>query len=487
MEYFVSYFKALKFARSSEKQTSQDQQRLFNEAETIIHPANQQLTSDTVESIEIKSHKRKRGGRKPFPKEIPREEVIHDLTDAEKICSCGETREKIDELITEKLDIVPAKITIIKHICLKYSCKKCLAAKQIKNAFKTAENPAEILPKSNASAGLFAHILTNKFCDHLPYYRQENIFARHGIDISRANMSAWQIQFYEQYDRLQKLFYEDIFKSPVLLADETTLQVLQEKDRKDTQKSYMYALAGKFNDREMRVFSYRSTRSANFLSEYLENFGGILHTDGFTSYDALCRDAKIPHAGCWAHTRRKFRDYNKHSPGGDDFSKHILKLIQQLYRYESTSCEQKISLSDLRENRQKVSRAIVENIFTLLEQKQRSVVPESNLGKAIGYALNQREKLKMFLEFPQLTLDTDAVENAIRPFVLGRKNWLFSGSPRGADSSALVYSLIETAKANKIEPYFYLRHLFKKLPLCNSEDEMRELLPHRIDPAAFKT
>jgi len=455
---------------------------LFDEAEVNSEDSPDPSTKNRAVT-QVKAHSRKKAGRKPFPKEIPREEFVHDLSDAEKICSCGQAMEKCGEEVKEKLDIIPAKLTVERHIRPKYCCKHCLNSAGAENAFRIAENPPEILPKSIATAGLLAHVLTNKFCDHLPYHRQESIFERHGMDISRANMCNWQIQFYEQYDRLEKFFCEDIFQSPVLLADETPLQVMKEPGRSDTQKSYMFAFAGRYNDREIRLFMYRPTRSAGFLSEYVQNYSGILQTDGFKSYDSLSAASNIIHAGCWAHARREFVKHQKHAKRDGQFSGQILQLIQKLYRFESQWGERKTSLPDLKKLREDYSRPVADEIFQLIEQKQSSIPPGTDLGKALTYAVNQKEKLLLFLKFPQLTLDTNIVENAIRPFVIGRKNWMFSGSPRGADSSALIYSLIETAKANGVEPYFYLRYLFEKLPFCQTDDEIRSLLPHRIAPA----
>ena len=476
LRYLVLYFKSLKFAPQSEKSPGQTE-RLFDEAEF--------RDGEKEEFTEIKTHRRRRGGRKPYPKEIPREEILHDIPEAEKICACGDTRERIGEETTEKLDIIPAKITVIRHIRLKYCCKKCLNAKNMADAFRIADNLPEILPKSMATAGLFAHVLTNKFCDHLPYHRQEKIFQRHGIDISRANLSNWQIQFYERFDRLENLLWEDLLESPVILADETPLQVLREKKRRDTQKSYMFAFAtgeSAQTTERIRLFQYRETRSASFLADRLRNYAGVLATDGYKSYDALCRDGNIVHSACWAHVRRKFVEILKISKR-ESFANEIVDQIKKLYAVEALCRENGDPPEAVLIHRVKHSASVVDAIFDQLKAKQGEVPPSLPLGQAIAHALGQEPKLRIFLSNGAVPIDTNAVENAIRPFVVGRKNWLFSGSPRGADSSALIYSLIETAKANGIEPYFYLRYLFEKLPLCQSEEEMRSLLPHRIDPA----
>ena len=476
LRYLVSYFKSLKFAPQSEKSPGQTE-RLFDEAE-FSDGKKEKFT-------EIKTHRRRRGGRNPYPKEIPRKDIPHDIPDAEKICACGDTREKIGEEVTEKLDIIPAKITVIRHIRLKYCCKRCLNAKNLTDAFRIADSPPEILPKSMATAGLFAHVLTNKFCDHLPYHRQEKIFQRHGIDISRANLSNWQIQFYERFDRLENLLWADLLASPVILADETPLQVLREKHRRDTQKSYMFVFAtgeSAQTTEKIRLFQYRETRSASFLTDRLRNYAGVLATDGYKSYDAVCRDEQIIHSACWAHARRKFADILKISKR-DSFANDIVEQIKKLYAVEALCRENGDPPDKVLTLRQKQSEPVVDAIFAGLKAKQGEVPPSLPLGQAIAYALGQEPKLRIFLSNGAVPIDTNAVENAIRPFVVGRKNWLFSGSSRGADSSALIYSLIETAKANGIEPYFYLRYLFEKLPLCQSQEEMRSLLPHRIDPA----
>jgi transposase len=232
------------------------------------------------------------------------------------------------------------------------------------------------------------------------------------------------------------------------------------------------------------LFQYRETRSAPFLADRLRNYAGVLATDGYKSYDALCRDEQIIHSACWAHTRRKFADILKISKR-DSFANEIVEKIKKLYAVEAVCRENGDPPDKVLTHRQKHSASVVDTIFERMKGKQREVPPSLLLGQAIAYAIGQEAKLRLFLSNGAAPIDTNAVENAIRPFVVGRKNWLFSGSPRGADSSALIYSLIETAKANGIEPYFYLRYLFEKLPLSQSEVEMRSLLPHRIDPTVF--
>ena len=469
LRYLVLYFKSLKFAPQSEKSPGQTE-RLFDEAEF--------RDGEKEEFTEIKTHRRRRGGRKPYPKEIPREEILHDIPEAEKICACGDTRERIGEETTEKLDIIPAKITVIRHIRPKYCCKRCLSAKNMANAFRIAENPPEILPKSMATAGLFAHVLTNKFCDHLPYHRQEKIFQRHGIDISRANLSNWQIQFYERFDRLENLLWADLLASPVILSDETPLQVLREKHRRDTQKSYMFVFAtgeSAQTTEKIRLFQYRETRSASFLTDRLRNYAGVLATDGYKSYDALCRDGNIMHSACWAHVRRKFYDIQVHQPS--PIAEQALERIGRLYAIESEirgrSAEERRSVRRTRAGPELAAlRDWLHATLTTLSKK-------SELASAIRYALSRWPALLRYRDDGRLEIDNNAAERSIRPIALGRKNWLFAGSDDGGERAAAIYSLLGTAQLNGLNIEAYLKLLLDRLP-DHPVNRVEELLPWAV-------
>jgi len=292
-----------------------------------------------------------------------------------------------------------------KHIRPKYTCKGCRNGKKsfdgstaLTNHFKIAPMPPEILPKSIATPGLFAHVLTNKFCDHLPYYRQEKIFQRYGIDISRANLSNWQIQFYEQYDRLEEFFWQDLLAEKVILADETPLQVLNEKDRTNTQKSWMFAFAtdGSAQTTEkIRFFQYRETRSAGFLAERLRSYAGTLASDGYKSYDTLCKDLRLDHSACWAHTRRKFVEVMK-LVKGESFAAQIVEEIRKLYAIEARSREKEYPRDKIRETRQEYSVRIVDRIFAALRTKRDQIPERQPLGEAIRYALGQKQSCVCF-------------------------------------------------------------------------------------------
>jgi transposase len=408
-------------------------------------------------------------------------EVVHDLCEEDKKCACGTALTKIGEEVSEKLDIIPAKVQVLKHIRYKYACKNCegTESEEEGGAVKTAPMPPQIIPQGIVTPGLLSFVLTSKFCDALPFYRQEKIFERIGAEISRATMCNWAMLAAERMDRLLELLWENIAKSPHLGVDETTVQVLQEPGRKNTTKSYMWVFRGGTRDHPVIIFRYSPTRSSEVIKKNLKNYKGYLQSDGYTGYDVFGRRDGIIHAGCWAHVRRKFVEAAKITKEG--LAHSVIDLIRKLYKVEEKAREDNLSPEETLLLRQKDSLHVMESIKKVLDREVHHVAPKSPLGKAIRYTLDDWKKLVVYLLNGIVPIDTTLVETAIRPFVVGRKNWLFSGSPRGAEASAAIYSIIETAKANGLEPYAYLRHLFEKLPLAKSDDEIRCLLPNHTD------
>jgi len=272
-----------------------------------------------------------------------------------------------------------------------------------------------------------------------------------------------------------------IREGPIVNIDETTVQVLQEPGRADTQKSYMWVFRGGNPERPVLRYQYHPTRAGSVPLSYLAGFKGYVQTDGYNGYDALGRKPGIVMVGCWAHARRKFHDVlqaaapqvAKRRLAAED----AIEFIRQLYRIEKEARVKELSVPALYELRQQQAQSVLKEFKNWLEEKAPLTPPGGLLGKAIGYTLNQWSRLIVYLQDGRLRPDNNLVENAIRPFVVGRKNWLFSGHPRGAAASAFLYSLIETAKANGLKPYLYMRHLFDQLPLAKTEEDYRSLLP----------
>ncbi len=442
----------------------------------------EQLPEDTSENdkITVPAHTRRKRGRKPLPDDLPRIEVIHDIPEKDKTCACGCTLTCCGEEVSEKLDIVPAQIRVIRHIRPQYACKSCEGVKDSGKTVKIAPPPAQIIPKGIVTAGLLAHILVAKFCDALPFYRQEKQFIRLGIDIPRQSMSNWAMKASEACQDMFKLLLKDIRGGPLINIDETPVQVLNEPGRSAKQKSYMWLFRGGIPEKPVIIFKYYPTRSGDVPKLFLDDYQGVVQTDGYKGYDFLDNRIGILHVACWAHARRKFMDAKKGNgskkPGSAD---KALAMIRLLYALEKKARTDGLSSDEIYKMRQQYAKPIVVKFKRWLNKKKDATPPKNLLGKAVNYCLNQWHRLENYLNDGNAGIDNNVAENAIRPFVLGRKNWLFSGTPKGAHASAMLFSLIETAKANKLEPYKYLRYLFEKLPVTGKEN-LRNLLPTNL-------
>lgn len=484
----VRLLKSKIYGRKSEKNVAIDtgQALLFNEAEEFSLP-----DKDEREEIEIPAHKRKKRGRRPLPDDLPRVDVIHDLSEEEKVCACGCEKSRIGEDVSEQLDMIPAKIQVIRNIRYKYVCKNCEGVEADEPAVKIAPLPPRILPKSIATPGLLSHILTSKFVDALPFYRQEKQFARLGVDISRSNMCSWAIKVAEQCEPLLELINKEIRSGPLINIDETTVQVMKEPGRSNTTKSYMWIFRGGDPDRPSLIYQYHPTRSGDAASDFLDGFKGYVQTDAYSGYDFIDHNPDIIHLGCWAHARRNFVDAIKASgkhqsaKGKISLAEEALRYIQQIYAIEKNARVRELSYEDIYKERQEKAKPVLDEFEKWLNINYDRTPPKGLLGKAISYTLKQWNRLVGYLEDGILKPDNNIAENAIRPFVVGRKNWLFSGNPTGAKASATLYGLIESAKANNLEPYRYLRFLFEKLPFSHSEDDYKSLLPNRIDQSVL--
>ncbi len=468
------------FAPKSEKQPAVPSSQLC----LFDMPENPPAESDEdAREVVIPEHTRRKKGRKELPDELPRIEIVHDLAEEEKVCACGCRLSRIGEDVSEKLDIVPAKVRVIRHVRPKYACKNCEGVEDEGGAVKIAPPPAQIIPKGLATAGLLAYVLTAKFCDALPFYRQEKQFIRLGIDIGRQTMCNWAMKAAEACQPVLDLLHDDIRVGPLINADETTVQVLDEPGRSPTQKSYMWVFRGGAPEKPVVIYQYHQTRSGDVAKLFLEGYQGIVQTDGYKAYDFLDTRFDIVHVGCWAHARRKFVDAkkagSKNKTGSAD---EALGMIQRLYALEKVARHQELDPVAIYEMRQSQAKPILAQFKKWLDKRKDQVPPKSLLGVAVNYCLGQWRRLANYINDGHAGIDNNVVENAIRPFALGRKNWLFSGTPEGARASALLFSLIETAKANKLEPYSYLRYLFEKLPVTLPA-EIGQLLPNRLKSA----
>jgi transposase len=463
------------FGRSSEKLSDAElmQGRLFNEAETEAENPD----GDAEPALEVGAHRRRHPVRKPLPSALPRIEVVLDIPEADKHCACGHELVRIGEEPSEKLDVIPPQLRVIRTIRPKYACHVCEGSgDENKPAVRIAPVPPAIIEGGIATAGLLATIVTAKFEDAVPLYRQEKQFARFGVELSRKTMADWMIAAASACSPLMVMLGKRLRAGPILRMDETPLQVFGEEGRANTTKSFMWVARGGTAGAEVVFYHYDTSRGADAARELIGDFKGLLQTDGYDVYDVVCKERpQLDHVGCMAHVRRDFADAKKNSKKAGS-ADEALAMIGSLYAVEHGRASHPDPQEFLSWRRGQVT-PVLEKFHAWLLRKETQVPPKLLLGKAVGYALGQWPKLLRYLEHPDLTPDNNACEQAVRPFVLGRKNWLFSGSPRGAAASATLYSLVETAKANGREPYWYLRDLFDKLPAAKTDDDLQALLP----------
>lgn len=453
------------FGRSSEK-TSPGQLSLFNEAESDAQP---EILEPAIEEVLVK-RKKQQGHREEMLKDLPLETIEYHLPEEEQICTCGCKLHVMSRETRRELKIVPAQASVVEHVKYVYACRNC-EKNDTNTTVRTAPMPEPAIPGSIASSSAIAHVMNEKFTKGMPLYRQEQEWKRMGVEISRQTMANWIIL---ASDKLLKPLYnrmrEHLLEAGILHADETTLQVLKEPGRNADSTSYMWLYRTGREDPSIILYDYQTTRAAKHPGRFLKNFKGYLHADGYDGYGNL---SGITIVGCWAHARRYFIDAFKVMPPKKDntptATEEGLAYCNKLFEIEKT-LQDKTDLERY-EGRIRESRPILDEFRGWLKNKRPKVLPKSPLGKAVQYCLNQWDKLVAFLQDGRLELDNNRAERSIKPFVIGRKNWLFSNTPKGAASSATVYSIVETAKENGLNPFNYLVYLFDKLPNIDINDK----------------
>jgi transposase len=488
---YIRLLKSQRFGPSSER-TVPGQMGLFNEAETLSDEQSGEEESPERDDawIEVPAHtRRKQGGRRPLPAFLPREEILHDLPEDQKVCA-NDPSHKLREIGREKLEqlaFIPATAKVLVHIRPKYACSYC------KDGVKTAPMPPQPIPKSLATPSLLAQVATSKYVDALPLYRQEKIFNRIGVDLSRATLASWMIRMGELVEPLLDRMLQEIRQYDYVQVDETPFQVLKENGKRATTESYLWAMRGGEREHPLLFYEYAPTRAGEVASRLLDGFQGFMQTDGYKGYDALGKLPGIVHVGCFAHARRKFdealrgqgKSRKPKSSPKESVARQGLKRINKLYELErfwrGASPDERYAF------RQERTKPKLKELEQWLAASKERVPPTSLTGEALAYLESQWPKLERVLDDGRISLDTNAVERCIRPFVIGRRNWLFADTPKGATASARLYSLVETAKANGLEPWAYLATLFEKLPSATCAAEIEALLPRRIEMGDLRT
>ena len=467
------------FGASSEQLSAQG--RLFDEAETLAATSTEEQdvaalpeAAPVANAAPDPKAPKGRGKRGPLPPELKRVDVVHDVPEHERTCPCGTPMVEIGQDVSEQLDIVPMQVRVLRHIRKRYGCPGSV------HAPVTAALPPQPLPKSNASADFLAMLLTVKYVDGLPLARFENILERHGAPVPRQTLARWVIGASQLLQPLHNLMRDTLLDGTVIHMDETVVQVLKEAGRKASTQSYMWVQSGGPPGKPVVLFDYDPSRGAAVPLRLLADYRGYLMTDGYTGYNKLAKAEGVEHLVCFAHVRRYFVEAARVQPKGKrGRADEAIDLIGKLYGIERTYKD--ASDGDRLLARQRLSVPALAALKAWMDKTLPTVPPKTALGKALAYMDKYWDRLVRYAERGDLPIDNNRCENAIRPFVVGRKSWLFSDTPAGAHASALIYSLVETAKANGLEPYTWLRRVMRCLPMAKTVDEMEALLPWNLN------
>jgi len=462
---------------------------LFNEAEEVFARKDLRLGADG-KRIEVKAHARGKRGRNTVDlSKLPVEEVIVDLPPAEKCCAgCGADLKRIGEEVSEKLHVPPMRPVNMRTIRPKYACSRCEGVGPTGDklaAVKVAPLPPQVAGRSVINDVTLANAITAKFAYAIPFYRFSSMLGNLGVAIHRLLFCRGAIRFYR---RLEELGYfeaarRELIRAPTIAADETKFQILKVPGRKPQNLSFMHAAYGLWNDgRGIVVFRCSPSRSVAPLSELLRGWDGTLLSDGFASYDALCDKTNWIHAGCHVHVRREFHrawlERGKPSSGAE---RELLDCYAEIYKVEGEA--RAMSAEERLLHRQLNIPVIREKMENIISEYRTKTPPQSRLGKALSYAFGQWPKLWHCLSSADIPLDNNAIENLIRPFVIGRKNWLFADTIGGAEASAGMYTVVQNANLNGLDPYKYLLLLAKAANTGITSEGWGRLMPNRVSKA----
>ena len=463
-----------KYGASREKLGEAPGQRgLFNEAEAAVEILEAAGVEATLIATPLRDDKApaKSPGRKALPAHLPRIEVRHELPAIERVCGCGAALQEIGAETSEQLDIIPAKIQVIRHVRPKYACAHCHVG------VKIAPVPAQILPRSNVSSRFLAHLITSKFVDGLPFYRLQTVLARHEVAMPRGTQAAVTINAHAPVVPLLNLMDERMRASGYIRIDETPVQVLK-SDANGTQQWMWVRVAGSPGQR-LILFDHDPSRSAQVAARLLEGASGYVQSDGYAAYDAVAASSQLTHVGCFAHARRRFFEAVQALPRSEQkkntAAHEIVRRIDALYAIEREI--KHLSDEERRHARQTRAVPLLDSLHTFSQSLQTQTLTSGKLGEALAYLNKQWAKLIRYVDDGRIAIDTNLAENAIRPFARGRRAWLFADTVKGAKASAAFFSLVETAKANGLEPYAYLCRLFDRLPHARTVEDFEALLP----------
>jgi transposase len=444
---------------------NEEDKSFFNEAE-VIDSANVK----EKEEIEVKGYKRKKTKKTPLSELPIDEERTIDLPDEEKICSeHGKPLQLVGEKSVIKIEIIPHSRKVIKEVTPVYGPCNDFCGQEEKT-----QNSFDILPGTAATPSLLAELLVAKYNNALPFYRIEKIWDRIGIDFTRATMARWTILTAEQLRPLINIMIDDLMIQGYFQCDETHVNVLKLNGKRFESKSYIWTRYSPVVP--IVVYEFHPTRSGDVPRAFLEDYSGFMQVDGYQGYNVISEFKNATHLCCWQHARKHF--YKSYKDEQSSLAYQVLKIIKRLFKVDEETSEKKLDYEQRKILRNEKSKPILDELKLWLDSHQPEVRPSSYLGQAIEYTLNRWEKLNVFLSDGRLELSTNLVENKQRPFVIGRKNWLFFDTDIGAEAGCIHYSLIETAKSNGRDPQKYLENLFRELPKAKTIEDLEKLLPY---------
>ena len=477
-------------AKSEAAGATQQKDLFFDEAEAEgaqAQPLAEDGKGDEGEQVDVQGHKRAKRGRKPLDAALPREVVRHELPEGERVCPHdGAALAEIGVEVSEQLDIIPQQVRVIRHERVKYACPCC------DGGLRLAAKPPQVIPKGLLTEAAMAWVISAKYLDGLPLYRQAALLARFGgAHWSRNTLAASVVRVGAATQPVINLLRDELLAAPIVHGDETEVQVLKEPGRKAQAKSYMWVQMTDCSGKDgtgppIRLFGYRPSRGTGAAKALYEGMrsGGVLMSDGYEPYEVVARQHSLVHLGCWAHCRRYFHDALQALPkdkrGPDQLAAQFIALIGRLYHVEAQARRDGVDEQALLSRRQQHSKSVLDQIKELALRHQHGVLPGSLLGKALHYVTAQWSKLERYVDDGRYPIDNNDCENAIRPFVVGRRNWLFADTQAGADASANLYSLLQTCLVNGIDGYAYLKALLVALPRAKTVDDFEALLPWRI-------
>lgn len=468
VEYFkqeLNKIKKLIFGPRHEKFIPVSKDQLLLELDVEPQEAPQEEPQEiTYKRKKAKPEADKGHARMPLPSHLPREEQI--IEPEEDTTGC----KKIGENITEYLDYKPGKLFVKRIVRPKY-------AKPNDEGVITADLPTQPIPRSNAGSGLLAYLIISKFVDHLPFYRQKQMFKRQGVDFAESTMNDWFRATCNLLSPLHERLRQKLLESDYLMADETPIQVLTSQKKNASHKGYHWVYYTPLAN--IVCFDYQKGRGREGPTEFLKGFKGTLQSDGYKAYDIFGKKPGIQLLACMAHARRKFIEAKEND---SKRSEEALTLIQELYQIERQARENKLSHDERKALRQAEALPVLEKLESWLKSNIQQVLPKNSIGKAIAYTLGLWERLKRYTEEGKYEIDNNLVENSIRPVAIGRKNYLFAGSHEGAERAAMMYSLLGTCKKNNVEPFAWLTDVINRLPDYNHK-KIDDLLPGNWKPA----